>query len=150
MKIPFWTESVLVNNQNLVNKREYFSSFIRLMDEHVVSKAQCNNLAVQGIGKLDSKQAGTKGIKKYAEEKNYKICRWYFDTLIEDLEHLLLIYCYNNTFMFNKKHAAMDSCKKQNPVSSLSKWSSSIILLPKTLSFSIVSLLLASVHVDSS
>lgn len=55
MKIPFWTESVLVNNQNLVNKREYFSSFIRLMDEHVVSKAQCNNLAVQGIGKLDSK-----------------------------------------------------------------------------------------------
>lgn len=34
------------------------------MDEHVVSKAQCNNLAVQGIGKLDSKRAGTKGIKK--------------------------------------------------------------------------------------
>lgn len=74
------------------------------MDEHVVSKAQCNNLAVQGIGKLDSKQAGTKGIKKYAEEKNYKIwlCPWYFDTLVEDLEHLLSICCYNYTFMFNK------------------------------------------------
>lgn len=60
---------------------------------HSLLNAQCNNLAVQGIGKLDSKRAGTKGIKKYAEEKNYKIwlCRWYFDTLIEDQEHLLLI-----------------------------------------------------------
>lgn len=69
---------MLVNNQNLVNKREYFSSFIRLMDEHVVSKAQCNNLAVQGIGKLDSKQAGTKGIKK--------ICRG------EKLQNLSMIF----------------------------------------------------------
>lgn len=78
---------MLVNNQNLINKREYFSSFIRLMDEHVVSKAQCNNLAVQGIGKLDSKRAGTKGIKKNMPRR--KITK--FDSVDDILKHLLKI-----------------------------------------------------------
>lgn len=57
------------------------------MDEHVVSKAQCNNLAVQWIGLLDSKRAGTKGIKKNMPRR--KITK--FDSVDDILKHLLKI-----------------------------------------------------------
>lgn len=57
--------------QSKTNKKKlYLSSFSRLVNEHVLSKTQCSNLAAQGIGELHislaSKRAGT-------ERKNFKI-----------------------------------------------------------------------------
>lgn len=90
--ISFSTESVLVNNQKLINKKMYLSSFSGLINEEVLSKTQCSNLAAQGICEfhisLASKRAGTEGIKNMLRGKITKL-----DSVCEKL---FMFYNSNN------------------------------------------------------
>ncbi|XP_062608858.1 uncharacterized protein LOC134270633 [Saccostrea cucullata] len=73
----FSTDSVLVNNQKLINKKMYFESFSRLIDQNVLSKTQSSNLAAQGISEmhmsLASKRAGKDGIRNILRGKITKL-----------------------------------------------------------------------------
>lgn len=55
--------------QKLINKKIYLSSFSDLINEQVLSKTRCSNLAGQGIGEFNISLAS-----KRTETERIKIC----------------------------------------------------------------------------